>query len=576
MTRRVLIGLAVGLAAVIFAPAASATITPTLSLDQSGGTKAASTVNLGMDIGFAPSGSDSPKDLTLGLPAGLLANASIDGGACLHTQTPMAACQVGSGTVTATVTELGIGLVPVTGQVALDLIAPPKPGDLAGVALLVTLLGQTSQLGTPGEITVRPATDPAGVGVNIAFTNIPDTYSELGLSVPIQVASLHTVLSGVRMPASCPATPSNVTATTDSYSDPTSRTASAPLHVTNCSALPFTPGFHVTATKDAGDDGTQVITDITQPASPAQATSQSVALTLPPTVLVPNVSAVLNGGILCANPASGTCKTIGTATAVSPLYPRALTGPAYLTGALAAPKITITFPAPFALTLAGAVDIAHNTTTFTNLPDIPLTDLNVTLTGGKYSAFVASCTPASGTATSRLTSQSGASASAAAPFTVAGCTAAPAGSGSSPTGRPSPNGRPGIESASVSGLARGLPALTFKLTAGKNAKLKSFTVKLPRGLSFIRHRVHGRLRLSGVSLKGAKVRAITLKQGGLVIALRAPVNTLSVKVGPRALRESSALERAASRHRLKRLALTIVLTSAAGKRTTSKLPLKTT
>jgi hypothetical protein len=47
-------------------------------------------------------------------------------------------------------------------------------------------------------------------------------------------------------------------------------------------------------------------------------------------------------------------------------------------------------------------------------------------------------------------------------------------------------------------------------------------------------------------------------------------------VGPRALRESSALERAASRHRLKRLVLTIVLTSAAGKRTTSKLPLKTT
>ena len=222
-----------------------------------------------MNLSFSPTGSDSPKDLTFVLPAGLLANASINGGACLHTQTPTASCQVGSGTVTA----VGLDLVPVTGQVALDLVAPPKPGDLAGVALLVTLLGQTTQLGSPGEIAVRPSTDPAGFGLNIAFANLPDTYTELGLTVPIQVTQINTTLSGVRMPASCPATPANVTVTADSYSDSTPHTTSAPLHVTGCSALPFTPAFHVTATKDAGDYGTQVVTDITQPASPAQATA---------------------------------------------------------------------------------------------------------------------------------------------------------------------------------------------------------------------------------------------------------------------------------------------------------------
>jgi hypothetical protein len=364
--------------------------------------------------------------------------------------------------------------------------------------------------------------------------------------------------------------------TTDSYSDQTPHTASAPLQVTGCSALPFTPAFHVTATKDAGDSGTQVISDITQPASPAQATPQSVSLALPAAVLSPNAHSVLSGGILCANPASGTCKTIGTATATSPLYPVPLTGSDYLTGTLSALKIVIVFPPPFALTLAGAVDVAHNTTTFTGLPDIPLSDLNVTLVGGNNAAFAAFCSPASGTASSTLIAQSGARATVSAPFTVAGCSGSQGTTGSGPGSKASPTGRAGIVSGAVSGLASGHPALSFKLTAGKNAKLKSFTVKLPRGLSFIRHRVHGRLRLSGVSLKGAKVRAITLKQGGLVIALRAPVNALSVKVGPRALRESSALERAASRHRLKRLVLTIVLTSAAGKRTTSKLPLKTT
>jgi hypothetical protein len=571
MKRRVLTGLAIGLTAVVLAPAASASVTPALSLDQSGGTRAASTVPLGMNLSFSPSGSDSPKDLTITLPPGLLANASINGGACLKTSTPTAACQVGSGTVSAT----GLGLLPVTGQVAFDLVAPPKPGDLAGLALLVTLLGQTSQLGAPGEIAVRPATDPAGFGLNIRFANIPNTFTEGPLTVSIQVQSMSTTLSGVRMPASCPATPANVKVTTDSYSDPTPHTASAPLQVTGCSGLPFTPAFHVTATKDAGDDGAQVVTDITQPASPAQATSQTVVLALPQRVLVPNAVGVLNGGILCGDPASGTCKPIGSATTTSPLYPLPLVGAAYLVGPLTSPKITIVFPPPFALTIGGAVNIGTNTTTFSGLPDIPLTDLRVSLAGGKNAAFAASCTPASGTATATLTSPAGQHAVASSPFTVAGCGSSSGAAGSGSGSKPSPNGRPGIVSGAVSGLASGHPTLRFKLTAGKNAKLKSFTVKLPRGLSFVRHRVHGRLKLLGVALKGAKIKSLALKHGALVVTLRAPVKTLSAKIGPRALKESKALKSAAKHHRLKRLQLTVALTNTAGKRTTSKLPLKT-
>ena len=569
MRRRVLIGLVVGLTmAVLGAASASASVTPALTLDQSGGTQAASTIPLGMSFNFSPSAGDSPKDLTIGLPPGLLADASINGGACLQSSTPTAACQVGTGTVTATI--LG-GLVPVTGQVAFDLVAPPKPGDLAGLALLVTLLGQTSQLGSPGEIAVRSVTDPAGFGLNIAFANIPNTYQ----SMPIQVQSMSSTLSGVRMPASCPATPANVTVTTDSYSDSTSHTASAPLQVTGCPALPFTPAFNVTATKDAADSGTQVISDITQPASPAQATPQSVSLALPADVLSPNAHSVLSGGILCADPASGTCKTIGTATATSPLYPVPLTGSDYLTGTLSALKIVIVFPPPFALTLAGAVDVAHNTTTFTGLPDIPLSDLKVTLAGGQNAAFAAFCSPASGTASSTLIAQSGARAVVSAPFTVAGCSGSQGTTGSGPGPNPSPNGRAGIVSGAVSGLASGHPALSFKLTAGKNAKLKSFTVKLPRGLSFVRHRVHGHLKLLGVALKGAKIKSLSLKHGALLVTLRAPVNTLSAKIGSRALKESAALKSAAKHHRLKRLQLTVLLTNTAGKHTTSKLPLKT-
>src|SRR5437588_94570 len=61
IARRVALGAVVAIAAAAaVAPAASASITPSLTLDQSGGTAAGSTVNLGMDLKFAPSGGDSP------------------------------------------------------------------------------------------------------------------------------------------------------------------------------------------------------------------------------------------------------------------------------------------------------------------------------------------------------------------------------------------------------------------------------------------------------------------------------------------------------------------------------------
>jgi uncharacterized membrane protein YgcG len=586
IARRVALGAVVAIAAAAaLAPAASASITPSLTLDQSGGTAAGSTVNLGMDLKFAPSGSDSPKDLTLSLPAGLLADASIDGGACLHTSTPMAACQVGTGTATAAPVVLGIPGLPISLPITFDLVAPPKPSDLAGLAIQATFLGQTSELGTPGEITVRPSGDPSGVGLNIHFTGVPNTFSLLGvLGTQISVDELNSTLSGVRMPTSCPATPASVRLTADSYAEPTTpHAASGPLHVTACSKLPFTPSFHVTAVKDAGDDGVQVTTKITQPAKPAQSTSRTVALTLPASVLTPSAHAVLTGGILCADPASGTCKTVGSATSTSPLYPTPLTGKAYLTGALATPAIALVFPPPFSLTLRGNVNLATSTTTFDNVPDIPLTDLSVALAGGPTAVFSTTCLTPSGTATSTLIAQDGdRSIVVSSPFTVSRCTtlggsggggSGGGGGGSGGSSKHPKAGRPLIGSASLSGLARGVPRLSFTLLAGTRAPgLSSFTIKLPRGLSFAATRRHGRLRVSGVSVSGARVKSLALSRGRLVVTLQRAVRRLSIKLGPRALRETRALRRAAKAGRIRRLTVGLVVHDAAGQATT--LPLR--
>ena len=65
MHRRVVTFLAVLAGVAALAPVAHASTSPALSLDQSAGTKAGSTLNLGLDLKFADTGTDSPRDLTI-------------------------------------------------------------------------------------------------------------------------------------------------------------------------------------------------------------------------------------------------------------------------------------------------------------------------------------------------------------------------------------------------------------------------------------------------------------------------------------------------------------------------------
>ena len=511
----------------VAAPGAGAAVTPTITLNQSAGTGAGSTTNLGVDLKFSPSSGDSPDDLTLNLPPGLLANASVDGGACLRTtDLNDSACQVGSGTVTA----LADGVVPIPTQVTFDLVPPPAAGDLAGLAVN----SNGTQIGSTAGIRVRPSGDPDGVGVTISFV-LPNTLD----GVPISITEINSTFDGLRYPTTCPATPQSFAIAVNSYDDATVHTAAAPLQVTGCSGLPFSPAFHVSATRDSGDKGASVTTDITQAAD--ESPSRSVSLTLPVAVLPPNAGAVK---FLCANPASGTCTPVGSATATSPLYPKALTGQAYLTGSFTSLTLTILFPPPFPLTLTGTVDLTNNATTFAGLPDIPLTDLKVTLNSGQDALFQGSCTTPSGTATAKLTDQNGdKSATVPTRFTLGGCT----GSGGS-GGRTGPH----LSSVRFSGLAGGHPALSFRIAGGR---LTGMTVELPSGLragrrAAVRRRVH---------VSAGRLRSVTISHGHLVIRLRRAVTSTGVSIRAGAITESGSLHRRARAHRLRRLGLTVVV-----------------
>jgi hypothetical protein len=408
-----------------WAPVAEASVAPTLSLDQSAGTAAGSFANLGVDLKFSNSTGDSPQHLTLNLPPGLLANATINGGACLLTaDLNDSACEVGSGVVTADL----FGTIPVPTPVTFDLVPPPAAGDLAGLAVN----SNGTQIGTTGDIRVRPSSDPLGVGVTISLL-LPNSLS----GVPISIAEISSTFDGLRYPTTCPATPQGFSATVDSYSDPTVQTASAPLSVTGCSALPYAPAFSVTAVRDRTDPQVALSTTVTQQAT--EAPNRSVTLQFPSPTLVANIQA---GGALCLDVASGTCTPVGSVTATSPLYPTPLTGRAYLTGTITGLTLTLVFPAPFPLTLVGAVNLVKNTTSFSGLPDIPLTSLTVSLSAGQRGLFGTSCKPPSTTATATLTDQNGdKTVVVPARFTVSGC--------------PSTGPAPGTLGASGNGAGKG-------------------------------------------------------------------------------------------------------------------------
>jgi hypothetical protein len=556
------------------APLAGAAITPSLSLDQSAGRAAGAQANLGMDLKFTDTGTDSPHNLTINLPPGLLANASINGGSCIKTtNTSGTACEVGSGTVTAQPDVVVLGLpasIPV--PVTFYLVPPPRAGDLAGLTVIGNVLGLNEQLGSTGDIRVRASGDPQGVGVTIGLA-LPNQLTLSGFTVPlvtISVTQINSTFEHLRYPATCPSTPAQVTASVDSYDDATLHSLAAPLSVTGCSSLPFSPAFKVSATQDSADRQVKLSTTVTQAAN--EAPSRSVSLAFPTATLAPNLASIQ---ALCLNLASGTCQQVGSASATSPLYPATLTGKAYLTGSSSGLSLTLVFPSPFPLTLTGAVNLLKNSATFSGLPDIPLTNLAVSLDGGANGLFLSTCATPSGTATATLTDQNGdKTVTVPGPFAVSGCPGVhgqpSAGSGSGQTGSGSPGTGGNLHNASsgtgvtvghtklsrgrFSGLRTGRPALSFRVNVTRGAaKLQKLTVSLPAGLSFI---VRGH-RPADVKLRGAKAKSLALSHGHLVINLAKAVSALTVSIGPGGLGESRSLRSKATKHQLRTLGLAI-------------------
>jgi hypothetical protein len=541
--RSALIGVLVVLATAVFAQGAQAAITSSLALDQSAGTQAGASQNLGMDLKFNTAGTypipDSPEHMSILLPPGLLANATINGGKCLTETTLDDHCQVGSGTVTA----YAAGLVQVPTSVTFDLVAPPVPGDLAGLAVN----SGGTQIGATAGISVRPSGDPNGVGVTINFV-LPNTLN----GAPIDITEINSTFDRLRYPTTCPSTAARVQVNVDSYSDTTVHNLSAPLSVTGCSSLPYAPKATVTAVKDSGDRVVAITTGVTQAAN--ESPTKNLSLSFPDAALGVNLAAIK---LLCVN-VSSSCTPVGTATATSPLYPTALVANAYLTGTALGPELELVFPAPFPLKLIGTVALTTKNAVFSGLPDIPLTNLRLVLNGGPDGMFLTNCNPGNGVADAASTDQNGdKTVSATIPYEISGCPTASF-TGVKKTTPALPDAVPTLSTPALVGAKTSHPALTFKVSVRKHAaKLTQVSLKLTPGISFVGKKVGKKTKISGVSVTGAKIKSLAITGGRLVIKLKSPSRSFRVSLST-VLRLSGPVTAAAADHKKIRVKLSVI------------------
>jgi hypothetical protein len=174
----------------------------------------------------------------------------------------------------------------------------------------------------------------------------------------------------------------------------TSSSLSTPFQAEGCGSLGFKPTFGASTTsKISKANGASLLTRVTQ--GSGEANIKSVVVTLPkqlPSRLT-TLQKACPEATFAANPFSCPAgSNVGTATAVTPVLPAPMTGPAYLVshGGAAFPDLDLVVEGNgYRVILVGNTDIKKGITTtrFVSTPDVPVTSFTVNLPTGPHSAL---------------------------------------------------------------------------------------------------------------------------------------------------------------------------------------------
>jgi hypothetical protein len=397
-------------------------------------------------------GSGQVKDLTIGLPPGLIGDPNAtplctvsqlvpdngdDGDDC------PANTKVGSVTANATVTVVAI---PLTLDVHGDLYnVAPQPGEPARFGIVLRpvkgdLCALLEDLGLGALCSAIPNILPpvilqSGVqlrddfGLNTVINNIPNSTSGLPTTINSQDITLFGTAPGtgksfMRNPTSCPG-PHTTHFTAVPYSGSTA-TGTASFTTTGCENLEFSPTF----TAEIGGPG-QTTNGVPTTASTAILQDNDEAGLLKAAVKVPgdlNPNATLFFGAHCSQASflASACPSntvVGLATAASPLLSTPLIGNVSLVDGGTFPNLGLDLKGQLHLLLQGATAVNPNTVTFDGLPDIPISRFQLTFTNppGLLGTSRDICVPPAPNFHADFTGYNGKSASVDAAAIVDGC-----------------------------------------------------------------------------------------------------------------------------------------------------------
>jgi hypothetical protein len=377
-------------------------------------------------------------------------------------------------------TSYTFNLARADGQQYLSQVRTVLPAGLVGVIPSVTLCGEPqAQAGTcPAASQIGTATVNVGAGSEPyafsgpVFLTGPYNGSPYGLSVPvpavagpfnlgtvvtraaisvdphtgrvIATSSLPTIVKGVPLrlrnlsvavnrpnfllnPTNCGPLATDSTLTSTALA---TQLVSSAFQVGACGALTFKPSFAASSNARANKaEGALLQVNVTQGAHQANIRSVFTQLPLQLPSRLTTLQKACPEATFAANPSScPSGSNVGTATAVTPVLPNPLTGPAYLVshGGAAFPDLDIVLEGNgVRVILVGNTDIKGGITTsnFAMIPDVPVTSFALTLPKGPHSAlgaFGSLCAHALVMPTI-ITAQSGAQVKQNTKIEVAGC-----------------------------------------------------------------------------------------------------------------------------------------------------------
>jgi hypothetical protein len=306
-----------------------------------------------------------------------------------------------------TIVSVGVGGTPYSVKGGKVFITGPYEGAPFGLSIVNPAKAGPYDLekNTPCDCVVVRAkieVDPITAALTIATDNTgPYKIPTILDGIPLQIQHVNVTINRPGFtfnPTNC--NPMGITGSLAS-TEGSSQALSVPFQVTNCAVLGFKPGFKVsTAGKTSRANGASLNVKLIYPKAPfgSQANIKSVKVDLPkqlPSRLT-TLQKACTSAQFQANPAGcPAASMVGHATAITPLIPVPLTGPAYFVsyGGAKFPELVIVLQGyGVTLNLHGETFINKagiTSSTFHTVPDAPVGSFELTLPQGKYSALAA-------------------------------------------------------------------------------------------------------------------------------------------------------------------------------------------